>query len=255
MAGAAALTGEEEVKLLGSWASPYVLRAKIALNLKSVTYDYVEEDLKNKSELLLKSNPIYKKVPVLLHAGAAICESIIILEYIDSTWSSAPPILPADAQSRAAAKLLGMFIEDKFLSALKGWSMGLTEKVKSASLEELYSVLQILETSLGNTKTKTGGGAVFFGGEELGYVDIVLGSMLVWIMATEKVREMKVLDEKKTPLLVSWSERFCAHSAVKGLLPDLEKLIEYSMVNQPFWKAMAEAAIVAAGGVLSGSDV
>uniref|UniRef100_M4EGC8 Glutathione S-transferase n=1 Tax=Brassica campestris TaxID=3711 RepID=M4EGC8_BRACM len=35
----------QEVKLLGTWYSPVVARAKIALRLKSVDYDYFEEDL------------------------------------------------------------------------------------------------------------------------------------------------------------------------------------------------------------------
>ncbi|EFH64449.1 predicted protein [Arabidopsis lyrata subsp. lyrata] len=42
----------EEVKLLGVWYSPYAIRPKIALRLKSIDYDYVEEDLfGSKSEL------------------------------------------------------------------------------------------------------------------------------------------------------------------------------------------------------------
>ncbi|XVE84937.1 hypothetical protein DITRI_Ditri17bG0051900 [Diplodiscus trichospermus] len=71
---------ENDVKVLGSWPSPFVLRVRIALHHKSVNYEYIEENLlESKSELLLKSNPVFKKVPVLIHGDKPICESLIIV--------------------------------------------------------------------------------------------------------------------------------------------------------------------------------
>ena len=75
------------MKLLGFWASPFVVRVRIALNLKSVGYECLDEVLGSKSELLLKSNPVYKRIPVLIHEGKPICESMIIIEYVDEVWA------------------------------------------------------------------------------------------------------------------------------------------------------------------------
>ena len=88
-------SSQEEVTLLGATGSPFVCRVHIALKLKGVEYKYVEENLRNKSELLLKSNPVHKKIPVFIHNEKPIAESLVIVEYIDETWKN-NPILPSD---------------------------------------------------------------------------------------------------------------------------------------------------------------
>ena len=54
-----------EVVLFGTWASTFCTRVELALKLKGISYEYVEEDLTNKSELFLSLNPVHKKVPDL----------------------------------------------------------------------------------------------------------------------------------------------------------------------------------------------
>ena len=50
--------GEEgQVKLLGISLSPFVVRVRIAIALKGIDYQFIQEDVtQNKSQLLLQSN-------------------------------------------------------------------------------------------------------------------------------------------------------------------------------------------------------
>ncbi|KVF99584.1 Glutathione S-transferase, C-terminal-like protein, partial [Cynara cardunculus var. scolymus] len=93
----------DEVKLYAVGGSPFVCRVKIALNLKGIN---------NKSADLLKYNPVHKKVPVLVHNGKSISESLVIVEYIDDVWKGVP-ILPQDPYEKAVARFWAKFIDEK----------------------------------------------------------------------------------------------------------------------------------------------
>ncbi|KAK9119495.1 hypothetical protein Scep_017588 [Stephania cephalantha] len=213
-----------ELKVIGMWASPFAIRPRIALTIKSIDYEYFEEDLRAKSDLLLKSNPVHKKVPVLLHGDRPICESLVILQYIDEQWTSGPSILPSDPYDRAIARFWAAYVDDKFFSAMLGMLKAQSEEAKAEALGQIKVGLELLEKALKDC----GKGGAFYGGEGIGYVDITFGSYLGWVRAVEIMGEVKLLDEDKTPGLVGWAERFCSHEAVKNVMPEAEKLIEYA---------------------------
>ena len=103
-----------EVKLYDVAGSPFVCRVKIALSIKGIQYENIEENLQNKSADLLKYNPVHKKVPVLVHNGKPINESLVIVEYIDDVWKGVP-LLPQDAYEKAVARFWAKFIDDKVI--------------------------------------------------------------------------------------------------------------------------------------------
>ena len=103
----------DEVVLLDFWPSPFGMRLRIALALKGIKYEHKEEDLTNKSPLLLQSNPVHKKIPVLIHNGKPVCESLIALQYIDEVWNHKAPLLPSDPYLRSQARFWADFVDKK----------------------------------------------------------------------------------------------------------------------------------------------
>ncbi|KAK6160056.1 hypothetical protein DH2020_003437 [Rehmannia glutinosa] len=215
----------DEVKVLGSWSSPFVLRARIALNIKCVEYEFLEETFVSKSDLLLKSNPVYKKFPVFIHGGRPICESLIIVQYVDEVWASGPAILPSDPYDRANARFWATYIDDKWHPSVRAILMADGEEAKkAAALEEANKGLALLE----DTFRKCSKGQKFFGGDKIGYLDIALGGFLVWVRVIQILRNVSLIDESKTPNLLKWAQHFSDDAAVKDVLPETQRLLEFA---------------------------
>ncbi|XP_059316306.1 glutathione S-transferase U17-like [Lycium ferocissimum] len=210
------------VKLLGIWASPFVNRVEIALKIKSIESEFIQENLLNKSELLLKSNPVYKKIPVLFHDEKPICESLVILQYIDEVWTNGPSILSSDPYDRAISRFWAAYIDQKWFPLVMELRNAQGKEAKEAVLDKIYEGDLLLEEAF----IKISKGKSFFGGDSIGYLDIVLGSLLGWVKAQETMDEVKILDETKIPNLAKWDERFCSNEVVKDIIPQPEKLVE-----------------------------
>jgi len=83
---------------------PYCARVRIVLAEKDVPYETVVIDLNDKPAWLYVKNPA-GKVPVLEEDDWCLPESAVIDEYLEERFPD-PPLLPADAAARAAARLL-----------------------------------------------------------------------------------------------------------------------------------------------------
>lgn len=215
----------EDVKLHSFWPSPYCYRVIWALKLKGIRYEHVEEDLSNKSQALLQYNPIHKKVPVLVHGGKPIVESMVILEYIEETWPD-HPLLPKDAYERATARSWIQFGIDKGMAFFAFFRA--TEEEKEKAAKEALEVLKILEEQcLGDKK--------FFGGENIGMVDIAYGWLAHWFEASEEMVGVKLVEPGTLPRLHAWIQRLKEIPVIKENLPDRERLlVHFRRLRQMF---------------------
>ncbi|WMV11008.1 hypothetical protein MTR67_004393 [Solanum verrucosum] len=221
----------DEVKLYRTWSSPYGLRIVWAMHIKGIEYENVFEDLSQKSPQLLQYNPVHKKIPVLVHKGKPICESLVILEYIDETWKKeTTPLLPQDPYEKAMARFWAKFVDDKLLPSV--WSV-FTEKGYEAKKEALVPAVQNLEIIEEQLKEKK-----FFGGESIGYVDLALGWMAYLLDVFEEVIDLKLFDAHKFPLLSGWMKNFSNAPAIKQHLPPRDKLVtRFQLFHEKFQTA------------------
>ncbi|KAJ8562539.1 hypothetical protein K7X08_011830 [Anisodus acutangulus] len=213
------MEGTKNVVLLDFWPSSFGMRQRIALALKGIEYEAREENLFDKSPLLLEMNSVHKKIPVLIHNGNSICESLIILEYIDQVWHDKYPLLPSHPYERSQARFWADYIDKKYLqiysTGRRVWS-GEGEDQEKAK-KEFIEIFKTLEGELGD---KT-----YFGGDNLGFVDVALVPFTSWFYSYETCANFSI--EAECPKLVAWANRCMQIESVSNSLPHPHNIYAY----------------------------
>ncbi|KAK9937619.1 hypothetical protein M0R45_014397 [Rubus argutus] len=206
----------DQVVLLDFWPSPFGMRVRIALAEKGVKYEYKNEDLWNKSPLLLQSNPVHKKIPVLIHNEKSVSESVIVLQYIDEVWNDKAPLLPSDPYLKSQAKFWADFVDKKIYDlGKKTWTTKGEEQ--EAAQKEFIECIKLLEVELGDKP--------FFGGETIGFVDVTLVPFYSWFTVYEKLGNFSI--EPECPKFIAWAKRCLERESVSKSLPDQDKVCDF----------------------------
>ncbi|KAA8524096.1 hypothetical protein F0562_010473 [Nyssa sinensis] len=209
---------DKEVMLLDIWISPFGMRVRIALAEKGVHYESKEEDLNNKSPLLLKMNPVHKKIPVLIHNGKPVCESLNIVQYIDEVWKDKSPLLPSHPYKRAHARFWADYVDKKIYS-IGRLACTSTGEVQEGAKKELIECFKLLEAELGDKP--------YFGDETFGIVDIALIPFYCWFYAFEMFCNFSMAVE--CPKIVAWAKRCMEKESVSKTLVDQHKIYDFLM--------------------------
>ncbi|KAL0731780.1 hypothetical protein Bca4012_027874 [Brassica carinata] len=215
---------KSKVTLHGMWASTYSKRVEIALKLKGIHYEYVEEDLSNKTETLVQLNPVHKKVPLLVHDGKPVAESQVILDYVDETWKNSPRLLPDDPYERAQVRFWVSYINQQVIEVI-GQVLFQEGEAQAKSIEEARERFRVLEEGL----KKHFPDKTIRENDDVGLLDIIIistfGSHKVY--HEELGLETSLINPVNTPTLYNWIESLKELTVMKEAEMPSDRLVPF----------------------------
>uniref|UniRef100_M1CB10 Glutathione S-transferase n=1 Tax=Solanum tuberosum TaxID=4113 RepID=M1CB10_SOLTU len=84
-------------------------------------------------------------------------------------------------------------------------------ETKAEGVESVVEGLHLLEGQIIGKK--------FFGGEKIGYLDIIIGWIAYWFQYIEEIGEFKAMDSTKYPCLHAWINNFIQLPIIQQSLP------------------------------------
>ncbi|KAH7510558.1 hypothetical protein FEM48_ZijujUnG0114400 [Ziziphus jujuba var. spinosa] len=179
---------DHQVKLFGTEESPFCFRAIWALKLKGIPFKYIDEygDITGAS-CYFSTTQFTRSFQFLFMEEKPICESMVIVEYIDETWPQ-NPLFPNDPYGKAQARFWVKYADDTVPAILTVFT-GSGEELEKAK-KVILEMLRVMEeqSPIGEKK--------FFGGDKIGIADIAFGWTAHWLAVIEEVVGVKLLKPK-----------------------------------------------------------
>lgn len=102
---------------------------------------------------------------------------------------------------------------------------------KDKAIEAALESLEHLEKQIEGKK--------FFAGEQIGYLDLVVGWIPHWLNAMEEVGGMTLLGVERFPGLLEWGQNFIHTPLIKECIPPREKLVEHLSGSIRYFRSLA----------------
>nr|XP_020163467.1 probable glutathione S-transferase GSTU6 [Aegilops tauschii subsp. strangulata] len=156
--------------------------------------------------------------------------ALTILGYIDKVYHGiAPFVFPTNPNQRAMPRFWAAYIANKIVAPR--WKMfgRKTDKKKDEGREEIFASEETQQRAL----TECCRGKPFFGGDNVRYVDVILGGMVSTMQPTGELYGRVFHDATKTPLLLVWMmDHFSELDPAKMVLPDIGRLAAFAKMKQ-----------------------
>lgn len=105
------------MKLLYTKRSPYARKVQVLAIEKGIKFELITEDLANKSEVLLKANPLGKVPTLVLDNGDVIYDSVVICQYLEDLNGS-PCMIPKSGKARYDVLKMEAMADDMVTTAI-----------------------------------------------------------------------------------------------------------------------------------------
>jgi len=181
-----------KLKLISHKLCPYVQRARIVLEEKSIHHEIEFVDLSNKPEWFLKISPL-GRVPVLLVDGEPLFESSVIAEFLDEITPGS--LHPSDALAKAKNRAWIEFASST-LGVIGTFYSAPDRSSFNASVETLKQRFLSLEANLGD--------GTYFNGHEFSLVDAAFGPLFRYFDVIDRLVDFGFFED--TPKVVLWRE-------------------------------------------------
>ncbi|CAM6100105.1 unnamed protein product [Calypogeia fissa] len=228
-----------DLQLLTSRYSPFGQRVHLALVEKKIPCQVEYVNLSEKPEILLKANPIYKKIPTVIHNGNAIPESIVILEYLEEAFPDHSPLMPKDPYKRSLARFWTDYIYKSFANFSEAFTTKPGTPEKEAVNAKILESWKMLDTAM----TKFSAEGPFFVGDKFGYLDVVLAPLSNGVILLERLGGVQIPGPDELPRLHKWMETTREYPSVKEALPSEED--SFTFMKALFERRAAAAAAAA----------
>lgn len=118
-----------------------------------------------------------------------------------------------------------------------------TGEDQEAAVRQVHENLALLETELRDGAFR---GRRFFGGDEVGLLDVVLGCGSYWLAVFEDVTGLRLVDADAFPRFHAWLRDFEALDEVRDTIPAVDRLLDYARGLRHMLLGLAGAGAAAA---------
>lgn len=167
------------MKLLGTFASPYVRKVRVAMAEKRLEYEFVIENVWAPDSFILQVNPLGKVPCLVMEDGSTLFDSRVIVEYIDSL-SPVGKLLPTSGRERVEIKrweaLADGIADAGILALLERTQRSEAQRSEAWIARQMAKVdagLAMMEADLGDKP--------FCAGNHFTLADVAVGCVLGWL--------------------------------------------------------------------------